>query len=156
MNEAPRMFTRQPGIVSNRMPKTASQRRKIPRQKARGFDVEISFLEALRARSPDFADVLRLLGIAYSQRGRRQEALEVDEQLARLCPNDPRVFYNLACSYSLARRPGRSITALGRALNRGYRDYRWILKDPDLANARRHPLFRWISDRIQRCWFKMS
>lgn len=137
------------------MPKTASQPRKLTRQKTRGLDVEISFLEALRARSPDFADVLRLLGVAYSQRGRHQDALEVDEQLARLCPNDPRVFYNLACSYSLARRPGHSITALGRALNRGYQDYRWILKDPDLANARRHRLFRWISERIQRPWLKV-
>jgi hypothetical protein len=138
------------------MPKTASQRRKNMRPDTRGLDVEISFLEALRARSPDFTDVLRLLGLAYSQRGRHQDALSVDEQLARLCPDDPRVFYNLACSYSLARRPGRSITALGRALNRGYRDYRWILKDPDLANARRHPLFRWISQRIQRHWFKLT
>jgi tetratricopeptide (TPR) repeat protein len=138
------------------MPKTASERRKITRQKTRGLDVEISFLEALRTRAPDFTDVLRLLGVAYSQRGRHQEALKVDEQLARLCPNDPRVFYNLACSYSLARQPARSITALGRALNRGYCDYRWILKDPDLANARRHRLFRWISERIQRCWIKIG
>ena len=150
------MFARQPAVVPNPMPKTASQCRKLPRQETCGLDVEISFLEALRTRSPEYTDALRLLGLAYSQRGRHQDALSVDEQLARLCPDDPRVFYNLACSYSLARRPGRSITALGRALNRGYRDYRWILKDPDLANARRHPLFRWISERIQRCWLEVS
>lgn len=139
------------------MPKTASQHRKQirPETATRGLDVEIDFLEALRARSPEFIDVLRLLALAYSQCGRHQDALKIDEQLAELCPEDPRVFYNLACSYSLARRPGRAITALGRALNRGYRDYRWILKDPDLANARRHPFFRWISERIQRNWINM-
>lgn len=123
---------------------------------ASGIEIEIAFLEALRARAPEYTDVLRLLGLAYSQCGRHQDALAVDEQLAQLCPQDPRVFYNLACSYSLMRRPGRAITALGRALNRGYRDYRWILKDPDLANARRHPFFRWISERIQSSWIKLT
>jgi tetratricopeptide (TPR) repeat protein len=134
------------------MQKIINQRRKLTRKEARSLDVEIAFLEGLHARSPEYVDVLRLLGLVYSQRGRYEDALRVDEELARLVPHDPRVFYNLACSYSLAHQPDESITALGRALNRGYHDYRWILKDPDLANARRHPLFRFISERIQRCW----
>lgn len=137
------------------MPKVARHCRPLASPRATNREVEISFLEGLRARSPECPDVLRLLGLAYSQSGRYAEALDVDRLLIRLLPDDPRVFYNLACSYSLARQPARSITALGRALNRGYRDYRWILKDPDLANARRHPLFRWISERIQRQWLKV-
>ena len=134
------------------MQKIIRQHRKLTRREARNLDVEIAFLEGLLARSPEYVDVLRLLGLTYSQRGRFEDALRVDEELARLLPQDPRVFYNLACSYALARQPDESITALGRALNRGYHDYRWILKDPDLANARRHPLFRFISERIQRLW----
>jgi tetratricopeptide (TPR) repeat protein len=134
------------------MPKIISQRRKLTRREAHHLDVEIAFLEGLNARAPRYVDVLRLLGLLYSQRGRYQDALRVDEQLVRLLPRDARAFYNLACSYSLAHQTDESITALGRALNRGYRDYRWILNDPDLANARRHPLFRFISERIQRLW----
>jgi hypothetical protein len=74
----------------------------------------------------------------------------VDEQLSRLEPANPLVFYNLACSYSLLGEVDRAATALDKALLLGYRDFKWLAKDPDLRTLRKHPLFRRIEDKIQR------
>lgn len=126
--------------------------RKLNQSQPKNFSVEISFLEGLVRRDPGYFDALRLLGLAYSRHGRHDLALPVFEQLVQLAPQDPRIFYNLACGYALNDQPERAITALGRALNRGYRDFKRVLRDPDLAKARKHPLFRLISDRMQRCW----
>ena len=35
------------------------------------------------------------------RRSRFEDGLSVDRRLARLCPSDPLVHYNLACSFSL-------------------------------------------------------
>ena len=59
----------------------------------------------------------------------------MDERLARLEPDNPLVFYNLACSYSLTEQFDRAALALEKAFGLGYRDFNWLAKDPDLAKA---------------------
>jgi tRNA/tmRNA/rRNA uracil-C5-methylase (TrmA/RlmC/RlmD family) len=39
--------------------------------------------------------------------------------------------------------------ALERALNLGYYDFKWLAKDPDLSNLRRHPLYKKIRDKVR-------
>jgi len=106
------------------------------------LDVEIGFVEGLVARDPDWVEALKLLGDDYTRRGKIQEGLKVDERLATLCPHDPLVFYNLACSLSLSEAYDKAFAALDRAVQLGYRDFKWLTKDPDMANLRRHPLFK--------------
>ena len=111
-------------------------------EQQRELDVEISFLEGLARRDAQWIDALKLLGDGYTNRGRILEGLRVDEQLARLCPDDSYVFYNLACSYSRAERLSESFAALDRAFKLGYADVKWLAKDPDMANLRRHPAYK--------------
>jgi len=59
------------------------------------------------------------------------------------------VLYNLACSYALTKRLDQAATALVRALDQGYSDIRWLLKDPDLENLREHALFKQIKARLR-------
>jgi hypothetical protein len=79
----------------------------------------------------------------------------MDERLARLRPDDALVFYNLACSYSLTDQFDRAALALEKALSLGYRDFKWLAKDPDLDKLRQHPAFRDIQERIRRLKIKV-
>jgi len=95
-------------------------------------------------------DALQLLGDHYTQRGRFNEGLKVDERLARLDPENALVFYNLACSYSLTDQFDRTALALEKALALGYRDFAWLAKDPDLKKFRAQPGYDEIKAKIRR------
>ncbi len=78
------------------------------------------------------------------------EGLKVDERLAQLEPQNPLVFYNLACSYSLAEEFDRATAALETALQLGYRDFGWLAKDPDLKKLRAQPAFDEVKAKIRQ------
>jgi tetratricopeptide (TPR) repeat protein len=127
-----------------------SARRKIKPGEARELDVQIGFIEGLVRRDPNYVEALQLLGDSYTQRGRFAEGLEVDERLARIEPQNPLVLYNLACSYSLTDQFDRAAATLKKALECGYRDIRWLKRDPDLRKLRKHPLFRDIAETLRQ------
>jgi tetratricopeptide (TPR) repeat protein len=131
------------------MPKKPSTTRKLSRQDQRDLDIEITFLEGLIRRDPGYVDALRILGDDYTRRGRIPEGLHIDQRLASLCPADPCVHYNLACSYSLTEQYDLAVAELDRAINLGYRDFRWMVRDPDLRNLRKHPLFKNIRNKLR-------
>jgi hypothetical protein len=60
------------------------------------------------------------------------------------------VFYNLACSHALNGDVARAAKALEKALALGYRDFKWLAKDPDLRRLRKDPRYRPIEDKIRR------
>src|SRR3954470_7704605 len=126
-----------------------SSSRKLNRVNQRELDVKIQFMEGIVRRDPNYVDALQLLGDHYTQRGRFNEGLGVDERLARLEPKNPLVFYNLACSYSLTEHFDRAVLALEKALQLGYRDFTWLAKDPDLKKLRAQPIYREIQKKIR-------
>lgn len=132
------------------MPGKRSARKKMSPAEARDLDFRIEFIEGLIRRDPDFVDALQLLGDHYTERGRYAEGLHVDERLARLEPESPLVFYNLACSYALTEQFAAAAAALEKALNLGYRDFKWLAKDPDLRKLRKHPFFQRVEDKIRK------
>jgi tetratricopeptide (TPR) repeat protein len=132
------------------MPRKSSPSKKLTTAEQRELDTKIEFMEGLIRRAPDYVDALQLLGDHYTQRGRFTEGLHVDEQLARLEPANPLVFYNLACSYSLTDEFDRALAALGHAIELGYRDFKWLAKDPDLKKLRAQPAFAGIKDKIRQ------
>ena len=133
------------------MPRKCSTRSKsLSRREARDLYIKIGFLEGIVRREPAYIEALQILGDHYTQRGRYDHSLKVDEQLSRLEPRNPLVFYNLACSYSLTGDLDLSAAALEQALALGYRDFKWLAKDPDLRRLREHPLYRPIKDKIRR------
>ena len=127
----------------------------MTRKETRELDIKIEFIEGVVRRDPKYVEALQLLGDHYTQRGRFDEGLKVDEQLSRLEPKNPLVFYNLACSYSLIGQVDMAAAALEKALSLGYRDFKWLAKDPDLRTLRKHPIFRAIEDKIQRMKVKV-
>jgi len=126
------------------MPVKIKIRKKMKRSEQRDLDTRIEFMEGLVRRDPNYVDD------HYTERGRLQEGLKVDERLARLQPDDPLVFYNLACSYSLTDQFERATLALERALQLGYRDFTWLARDPDLKKLRQQPAFADIKAKIRQ------
>lgn len=116
----------------------------------RELDVEISFLEGLVRRDPAYLDALQLLGDDYTQRGRFQEGLQVDQKLAELDPKNPLSYYNLACSLSLTGKLDDAARALESALDLGYRDFKWMSRDPDLKALRKHEQYARLREKIRR------
>jgi tetratricopeptide (TPR) repeat protein len=138
------------------MPEKSSARKKTKRRESKDLDVKIQFMEGIVRRDPEYIEALQLLGDHYTQRGQYQQGLRVDEQLSRLEPANPLVFYNLACSYSLIGEVDLAATALDKALALGYRDFKWLAKDPDLRKLRKHPAFRTIEDKIRKMKVKVG
>jgi tetratricopeptide (TPR) repeat protein len=133
------------------MPEKCSAKSKLlTRKEARELDVKISFLEGLVRRDPQYVEALQMLGDHYTQRGEYDHSLKVDQQLSALQPRNPLVFYNLACSHSLNREFDRAAAALEKALTLGYRDFKWLARDPDLRQLRQHPLYRSIESKIRK------
>lgn len=124
---------------------------KPPRGKAarkENLAFEVEFFEGIAQRAPDFVEALQILGDAYTRTGQWEKGLEIDRRLAKLCPDNPLVFYNLACSYSLLKRVDEAFTALTEAVKRGYDDARWLNKDPDLDNLRHDSRFEKIRKNL--------
>jgi len=132
------------------MPEKCCARKKLTRKEARELDVKIEFMEGIVRRDPEYVEALQLLGDHYTEIGRFEKGLQVDRKLSRLEPRNPLVFYNLACSYSLTGQADLAVAALEKSLLLGYRDFKWIARDPDLRTLRKHPLFRSIEDKIRR------
>ncbi len=133
------------------MPEKASAKSKrLSRKEIRELDVKISFMEGVVKREPGYVEALQILGDHYTQRGKYDSSLKIDKALSKLEPRNPLVFYNLACSYSLNRELGMAALALDRALKLGYRDFKWLARDPDLRPLRKHPLYTIIEDKIKK------
>jgi tetratricopeptide (TPR) repeat protein len=127
-----------------------SSRKKSKSPDPRELDVEISFLEGLVKRDPAYVDALQLLGDDYTKRGRIEEGLQVDQKLSQLEPTNPLVFYNLACSLSLSGKLDEAAQAVESALDLGYRDFKWLARDPDLKALRKHPHYARLREKMRR------
>jgi len=132
------------------MPERSGARKKLTRKETRELDIKIEFMEGIVRRDPEYVEALQLLGDHYTEIGQFEKGLQVDRKLSGLEPRNPLVFYNLACSYSLIGQADLAVAALEKALLLGYRDFKWLARDPDLRTLRKHPLFRSIEDKIRQ------
>lgn len=132
------------------MMEKSSSRKKSKLPDPREMDIEILFLEGLVRRDPAYVEALQILGDDYTQRGRIAEGLLVDQKLSKLEPQNPLVFYNLACSLSLAGKLDESAQAIESALDLGYRDFKWLARDPDLKALRKDPRYVRLREKMQR------
>ena len=112
--------------------------------------VEMAFLEAVRKRCPGDEQVLEALGDLYTRTGRFEEGLLVDLDLVQRRPQDARVWYNLACSFSLTGKIDEAFNALGRSFSMGYDDFEHLSADPDLEPLRRDPRYQELMARFKR------
>ncbi len=110
---------------------------------------ELDFFEALVRKNPRFIDAISALAETYTASGAYEKGLEMDERLAALCPKDGLVFYNLACSYALLNRIMDALSALEKAAEFGYRDWKYMQRDADLAILAGQPRFVELLQRMR-------
>ena len=127
----------------------AKSKHKLTPGEQHDLDVRIGFIEGVVRRDPGFIEALQVLGDDYTRRGLYVSGLKVDEQLVQMRPEDPLVQYNLACSYSLTGNFNQAAAALEKALDLGYREFKHLAQDPDLADLREHPLYKRIRAKIR-------
>jgi len=106
------------------------------------LDFELDFFAGILDRHTGYVDVLRAHGNNLTLKGRYAEGLEIDKKLIQLRPNDALAHYNLACSYALLKKPELALKTLRRAVELGYRDFRYMREDRDLESIRHDPRFR--------------
>src|SRR5882724_9431705 len=135
--------------------KCSAKNKKLTRREVCELEVKITFMEGIVRRDPKYVEALQILGDHYTQRGKFDHSLKVDQQLSRLEPRNPLVYYNLACSYSLNSDFDLAAAALEKALTLGYRDFKWLARDPDLRPLRKHPSFRHIEAKIRKMKVKV-
>jgi len=98
------------------------------------LDFEIRFYEGILDKKGDFYQALSALGDLYTKKGELQKGLDIDRRLSKLRSDDPIVFYNLSCSYSLLEMIDDAFEAMKEAISLGYRDFSFLKSDPDLQN----------------------
>lgn len=114
------------------------------------IDFEIRFYENILREAPDFIETMMALADLYTKKGMYREGLELDERLSRLRPQDPVIFYNLACSYSLLNDQHAALNAIRRAIDLGYDDFDHLIKDADLADLMTDAQFRQYLKDVQK------
>jgi len=127
---------------------TKPKRGKSARKEDLRFEIE--FFEGITVRDPEFVEALQILGDAYTKTGQWEKGLQIDQRLAKLCADNPLVFYNLACSYSLLNRVDEAFAALDQAIQLGYNDARWLTRDPNPDKLRRKNRFEKIRADLSR------
>jgi Flp pilus assembly protein TadD len=113
-------------------------------------EVELRFLESVLQRRPEDPQILKALGDLYTRVGYIDKGLATDLLLARLCPEDATVWYNLACSQSLSGQADAALGSLHRAAQWGYGDADWMREDPDLEEIRDHPGFQELLRQLKQ------
>lgn len=113
------------------------------------LDFEIDFCEGVLRKRKDFIPALQLLSDAYTRKGDYKKGLKIDLKLSRLRRNDPVVFYNLACDYSLLENCEEAFLSLEKAFTLGYNDISFMLQDPDLKKLREEPQFEKLLKDIE-------
>ena len=112
-------------------------------------DFEIQFYEGLIQKKPDFVQALMALGDLYTKKRLYEKGLMIDEKLSQLRPDDPTIFYNLACSYSLLEDTNKAFRSIKQAINCGYDNFYYLEQDHDLANLRKDTRFQRYFLRIK-------
>ena len=74
----------------------------------------------------------------------------MDKQLVAARPADPTAHYNLACRYALLQQPDLAFGSLRKAIELGYRDFRFMEEDRDLDSIRKDPRFRALVKEYRR------
>lgn len=124
------------------MSKSRRKKIRMAAVKQSDMDFEIAFYQSILETTPDFIQALMALGNLYTKKGWYERGLNVDKKLARLRPDSPYVFYNLACSNALMGDILEGVKSLIQAFELGFSDIEYMAQDKDLTQVYHHPHFQ--------------
>jgi tetratricopeptide (TPR) repeat protein len=111
-----------------------------------GRDEEaLAMYEQSAELNPENVDLYVAMGTCYRRLGEIDVAIEVLEDALIVEPASAVVLYQLACYWSLAKRPRRSLSFLTRALDQDWQLSAMLAAEPDFDTIRHYPRFRTLS-----------
>ena len=116
---------------------------------SKDLQFEIEFCQSILSRDANNLPVMEMLANYFTQAGRIDEGLLLDQKIVKLDPTNSTGHYNLACSLALKHRQFEAIESLREALEKGYDDFDWLMKDPDLKNLHDNPAFSALISEFQ-------
>ena len=121
----------------------------MAKEKSHDPEFEMEFFESVLSRDASYTEVIEILGGLYTKHGRIADGLKMDRKLVKLQPANATAHYNLACSLALSRRKSDALRSLQHAIALGYRDYDWMMQDPDLEDLKTHPDFVALLEQLK-------
>jgi len=104
--------------------------------KAGNFPAAIIRYKKALHHHKEFKQATINLSTAYMKNKRYDKALETLQAGQKKFPQDPLIDYNLACYYSLTENLEPGLSALQKAVEKGYKQFKQMEADPDLNNLR--------------------
>lgn len=98
------------------------------------MEVDVDYSEALQMFNHNAVQLIRS--------GKLEEAERVLLYTLKYFPNNPTLFYNLACTFSLRGDAERAVDALKKSFSVGFNDIQAFENDPDLDPIRNLPSFQ--------------
>lgn len=92
--------------------------------------------------NPRFAPAYILLGALVKKPGGLDQSVSACKKALLLDPDCTAAYYDLACYYSLQGKREQALAAMEMALCKGFSDFTWVLRDPDLETLRQYPEFQ--------------
>jgi TolB-like protein/Flp pilus assembly protein TadD len=110
----------------------------------------LEIIESHLRRNPEDVRAIYMGAGALVHLGRNAEAEEWIHKALQLEPDEPAVYYNIACVYARMGKIETAVEYLEESVVLGFAHAEWIKHDGDLAPLRDHPGFRSIVERAQR------
>jgi hypothetical protein len=111
------------------------------------FDVFVQSKEQLRKscwEKKDYVQAVSVMKEVYREYFRQNDSIQSSNNgvFTNLC-------YNLACAYSLSLQKDSAFAYLQLALDHGYKNYRWAIKDSDFDNIRNEERIKEIMAKLK-------
>jgi len=103
------------------------------------YHFEMAFCRSILQQDPENLETLEMLAGYCTKAGDIDEGLELDRKVVHLAPDYAIGHYNLACSLAIKNQREAALAALREALDKGYRDFNWLMEDPDLSSLHDDP-----------------
>ena len=92
-------------------------------------------------------------GMIYAKQGKLDDALgEIELEVKPNVGSDASLATAVAAIYTLIDRKGEAIQWLEKAVAWGYREYPWLVNDPNFEGLKKDPRFEQILKTMQRVW----
>jgi len=114
-----------------------------------GQEFLVDFYHVVTKRQPENIEALAELAQAHTRLGQWERGLALDRRLARMLPEDPTIRYNLSCSLALTDRILEALESLEAAIQLGYEDVDYLLRDPDMSVLQNEPRFVELVRRLR-------
>jgi serine/threonine protein kinase/Tfp pilus assembly protein PilF len=92
--------------------------------------------------NPDDSRAYTLGAVANAVIHENERAVQFAERAMQVDPDDPMLLYNVACTYAQLGLVDKSLSALERAVEKGWGDPEWIKHDSDLDTLRETPRYK--------------